>query len=131
MFFRVTDECSARGCGRFPIVLFQVLVSWSSTKQEAMNFHWSSCPPQRAILGACSAVVKSVGAYIFFGNEGREQPIDLGNTSVEDCVYPSRCAYPPAKTIMVSSLGASVTGPGKRYCVMIKIVNSTSHRPPH
>ena len=62
-------------------------------------------------MGFGSAVVNNVCPNLGAGNEGGEQPLVLGNTSLEERM--SELPQPPVKRATVSSKtgGASVAGP--------------------
>ena len=78
------------------------------TRQEERALE--SLPPQTATVGFGSAVVNNVRPYLGAGNEGGEQPLVFGNTSLEERYQESQ---PPVKRATVSSVtgGASVAGP--------------------
>ena len=82
----------------------------SRTRQEERAFRSASLPPQTATVGFGSAVVNNVCAYLGAGNGGGEQPLVLGNTSLEERMEELSNSKPPVKRATVSSKtgGASV-----------------------
>ena len=56
----------------------------SRTRQEERRLPLASFPPQTATVGFGPAVVNNVCSFLGSGNEGGEQPLVLGKTSLEE-----------------------------------------------